>query len=301
MYKALILGAGQIAGGYDNPEDDCIISHAHAYLQNSNTELLGFYDVNYEQAEKMAQKWGVKAIKDLSEIKDADIISICTPDFCHLNSVKDALKLNPKLIILEKPISNTQKDMDKIYKISKKIPIMVNYTRNFVKEFQELAQEIQKGNFGEFLCGNGYYGKGYIHIGSHMRNLLTLLLGEITKINKEKKGYQDYTKDDLSVNAVLYFGDKNFKMTAVPCTDYNIFEIDLMFSKSRIRISELGNKIEIFDVKEKTDQLGYMILNPQRSYYTEMKYAMKNAVENAINFIEGKEELFCKLQKKVKL
>jgi len=293
MYKALILGSGQIAGGYDSPQDDGIITHAHAYLQNPETELLGFYDINFEQAEKMAQKWGVSAIKELSEIKEADIISVCTPDFCHLNSVKDALKLNPKLIILEKPISNTQKDADKIYKISKKTPIMVNYTRNFVHEFQDLASDIKQGKFGNFITGNGYYGKGYIHIGSHMRSLLELLLGKISKVKKDKKGFQDYTKDDLSVNAVLYFGDKTFKMTAVPCTDYNIFELDLMFSKARIRISELGNKIEIFNLKEKENQSGYMILNPEKTYNTEMKFAMKNAVQNAINYLNGKEELYC--------
>ena len=58
MYKALIIGAGQIAGGYDNPNDKSILTHAHAYSNNSNVELLGFYDVNYEAAEKMAEKWG---------------------------------------------------------------------------------------------------------------------------------------------------------------------------------------------------------------------------------------------------
>lgn len=293
MYKALILGAGQIAGGYDHPEDDGIITHAHAYLQNPETELLGFYDINFDQAEKMAQKWSVSAIKDLAEIKEADIISICTPDFCHLNSVNDALKLNPKLIILEKPLSNTQKDADKIYKISKQIPIMVNYTRNFVGEFQDLATDIKQDKFGSFITGNGYYGKGYIHIGSHMRSLLELLLGKISKIEKDKKGFQDFTKDDLSINAVLYFGDKTFKMTAIPCTDYNIFELDLMFSKARIRISELGNKIEIFNLKEKEDLPNYMVLSPEKTYSTEMKYAIKNAIQNAVNYLEGKEDLFC--------
>ena len=296
MKKALILGAGQIAGGYDNPNDDGIITHAHAYLENPETELLGFYDVNYGQALKMAQKWGVKAIKDLKDVSEVDIVSVCTPDFCHLQSVKEAIGLKPKLIILEKPISNSQKDADKIYKISKKVPIMVNYTRNFVKEFQDLSFDIKQGKFGDFVTGNGYYGKGYIHIGSHMRSLLELLLGKITKIKKEKKGFQDYTKDDLSVNATLFFGDKEFKMTALPCTDYNIFELDLFFKKARIRISDLGNKIEIFGLKEKENQKDYIILNLDKTYNTEMKYAMKNAVQNAVNYLEGKENLLCNMQ-----
>lgn len=34
MYNALIVGAGQIAGGFDDINDDYILTHAHAYVKN---------------------------------------------------------------------------------------------------------------------------------------------------------------------------------------------------------------------------------------------------------------------------
>src|SRR5574344_2987894 len=103
MYNALIIGAGQIAGGYDTPDSSAVLSHAHSYSLNPEINLLGFYDVTIEQAQKMAKKWNVKAFEKPIQ---TDIISICTPDFCHLQSIKEALKLNPKIIFLEKPLSN---------------------------------------------------------------------------------------------------------------------------------------------------------------------------------------------------
>lgn len=290
IYKTLIIGAGQIAGGYDNPADEMILSHAHAFINNPNTKLLGFYDINFEQAQTMAQKWSVDAFHSLKEIDSVDIISICTPDFCHLQSVKAALNLNPQIIILEKPVSNNQKDATEIFALSKKTPMMVNFTRRYVKEFQDLANQIKSGYFGEFKTGTGYYGKGYIHIGSHMRNLLELLLGKIIDVQRIDNGFCDYTKDDLTLNVILKF-PQSFYMQAMPCYDYNIFEIDLMFEKGRIRISELGNKIEIFKPQESKIQKDYIILELEKTYSTEMKFAMKNAVKNVVNYLNGVEEL----------
>ena len=293
MYKALIIGAGQIAGGYDSPESEKILTHAHAIKLNNKIDLLGFYDINYDKAKLTADKWKTNVFKSVDEVKKADIVSICTPDFCHLHSIKQALNLNPKIIILEKPVSNSIKDTNEIYEISKKIPILVNYTRNFVIEFRLLADEIKQGKYGEFITGTGYYGKGYIHIGSHMRKLLELLLGPISIVSVDKQGYKDYTEDDLTRNAVLNLNGKTFNMIGLPCYNYNIFEIDLLFSKSRIRITNLGNDVEIYNIKEKEDQKGYLIIHPHKTYKTGMDVAMQNMFNNAVNHLEKNEPLLC--------
>ena len=84
MYSALIIGAGQIASGFDEPDSNAVLTHAHAYINNPDTELLGFYDINYSMAQKAAEKWRTKAFK---EIPQADIISICVPDEYHTETV----------------------------------------------------------------------------------------------------------------------------------------------------------------------------------------------------------------------
>jgi len=76
-YRALIIGAGQIASDYDNPTDKNILTHAHAYIAHSDTELAGFFDINQKKAEEAAKKWSSIAVTDLEVFikkKEPDIM-----------------------------------------------------------------------------------------------------------------------------------------------------------------------------------------------------------------------------------
>ena len=48
MYKAVIIGAGNIAAGFDSPKSEKVLTHAHAITLHPDFELLGFInsDVN---------------------------------------------------------------------------------------------------------------------------------------------------------------------------------------------------------------------------------------------------------------
>lgn len=291
MYKALIIGAGQIAGGYDNPSDKAILSHAHAYIDNPETELLGFYDLNYKAAEKMAKKWRTKAFENPVS---ADIISICVPDEFHAETVLKAEKLNPKLIFLEKPVCRNLNDIDVLNKV--KTPILVNYSRSFSKSFQGLVKRIKSNEFGKYQSGFGYYGKGYTHNGSHMINLLNLLIGKINYI--EFKGeIKDFYEDDSSKLVILNFENGGrFIMNPVDCRNYTVFELDLVFEKARIKILNNGYKIEIYKAIGSKKFKGYKMLELSEKIDTDMDYVMVNAIQNIIDFLNGKTELNCTLQ-----
>lgn len=291
MYNALIIGAGQIAGGYDSPQSDNILTHAHSYLKHSGFNLLGFYDVDFSCAVEMSKKWNCKAFKTLAEVKNIDVISICTPDEVHFSAIKEALKLSPKLIFLEKPLSNNLDEAKEILGISKNIPILVNYSRQFVKEFQELAVKIQDGEFGKYESGTGYYGKGFVHNGSHMINLLNLLVEKISKIDIIDE-FADFYEHDPTKNAILTFGsNKKFFMQGVGSKNYTIFELDLVFTKSRIRILQSGEKIEIYEVKNNKKYVGYKNLVLKETINTEINSSMLNAIENIYQHLKNNEPL----------
>ena len=295
MYKALIVGAGAIASGYDEPDSKEIRTHAHAYIKNPNIELLGFYDVDYKKAEIAAVKWGVKAFKKL---QNADIISICVPDEYHTKMVLEAEKLNPKVIFLEKPICRDKKDIEILKEV--KTPILVNYTRSFCKEFQNLSKRIKKGEFGEFQSGFGYYGKGFIHNGSHMVNLLNLLFGDTQKCETISE-INDFYDDDYSKTVVLTFeNNAKFTMNAVDCRDYSVFELDLIFKKARIKILNIGNIIEIYLPEKSKKYKGYTMLKLSETIKTDMDFALKNAVSNIVDYLDNKADLICTLNDGIK-
>ena len=68
---------------------------------------------------------------------------ICTPDDSHLEGVREAVALSPKLIILEKPIARKPEDVDEIRKIVGNIPVQVNFSRRFAPGFRNLAVSIK--------------------------------------------------------------------------------------------------------------------------------------------------------------
>lgn len=46
MNRVVIIGAGNIAAGFDTPESKKILTHAHAVVVNPDFQLLGFYDID---------------------------------------------------------------------------------------------------------------------------------------------------------------------------------------------------------------------------------------------------------------
>jgi predicted dehydrogenase len=266
-FTVSILGAGQIAAGYDNPASKAILTHAHAIAQNKNFKLLGFCDTNFKQAELAAEKWKTKA---LNHLIPSDVIVICTPDEWHLDSIKQALSLKPRLIILEKPIARTLKDAKKIIALTKNIPVQVNFSRRFIPEFQTLAKDIS--NYGNFLTGSGYYGKGFIHNGSHMLDLLSFL-GIKSNTIKTLNKFSDFYRDDPTRTVKI----GNFYMQGIDCNTCSIFELDLFFERKRVRITESGAKIN--------------------DKNTQINFALKYLYKNIYDFLVKKEPLIAPINK----
>lgn len=95
----------------------------------------------------------------------------------------------------------------------------------------------------------GYYGKGALHNGSHMIDILRFLLGEIgnpcafgREIFDFEKEEFDFEKEDSSKNLSLEIRNGNFYMMAIDSRAVTIFELELFFEKARVRILGGGEK-----------------------------------------------------------
>ena len=177
-----------------------------------------------------------------------------------------------------------------------KIPVMVNYSRRFVSEFEKIKCDIQNNKYGEFISGSGYYGKGVLHNGSHMIDFLRYAIGEIKDTNFINSNF-DFYRDDPSISAILTFkNNKKFIMQSIPCSNYTIFEIDLLFEKKRVRIIDSGFKIEIYDVLDSEIFKTYKNLVKILEKETDLGKSLENAVMNIYNYLENKEKLICSLE-----
>jgi predicted dehydrogenase len=291
-FSVVIFGAGNIASGYDKPGSGATLTHAHAIRENDQFVLTGFYDIDFQKAEEAARKWGVRA---LNNPEKADIIVICTPDNFHLESVYQAVALTPQLIILEKPIAKNINDAKEILQIAETVPIQVNFTRRFSRDFQDLLVHINE--FGSFIAGSGLYGKGFIHNGSHMLDILCFLLGEIDNVIILNNFSDFYPDDPVKTARIILRNGGEFYMQGIDCSKYSIFELDLFFEKARIRILDGGYIIQIYMAKESCHYSSEINLKFDSEIRTDMDYAMDNLYKNVYSFLSDRSELLAPVQK----
>lgn len=296
MFNLLIIGAGNIAALFDTPQSNKILTHAHAFSINDDFILKGFYDSDYKKAVTASEIWNCKAFKKLDDaMKDIDVVCCCVPDEYHFSILKKISDYPVKLVVAEKPLAKTIKEAEYIQKLykEKNISIEVNYSRRFIKEFQALKRKIK--DYGKFIKGTGYYGKGIMHNGSHMIDLLTYFLGDVSKFEKSDRIIRDFTENDPSCDVSLYISSGIFNMMAIDCRIVTVFELDLFFEKARIRILDGGNLIEIYKIRESKEYKGYYNYVLSEKLPVDYSGAMQGLVSNIKGFLDGDDELLCTL------
>lgn len=295
-YKAVIIGAGKIATQFDSPKSKLVVTHAHAFKSHSRVELAGFFDTNKFKAKVAGKKWDCVAFGSLEEMfkkVSPDIVSICTPDKDHFSVLMKISKYKPRLVICEKPIVISSKEGEIISK--KHYKILVNYSRRFDETMQKLKREINLKKYGKILCASGIYNKGLKHSGSHIIDLCRFLFGEVKEVKPLYK-LRDYTTADKSVSGFLRFEKcPQFYFMIGDARKYEILELDIIFEKARIRLYEIntGVKISLQKVKKNKEYKGYKKLGEPKISETTMKQAMFNLIDNAVNYLDGKEPLMC--------
>lgn len=300
QYNVLIVGAGNIGAFFDTPHSENVLTHAHAFSKVEGFNLLGFVDISDDIGEKASNLWGVNYYSTLEEAfnNKIDVLSICVPDEYHYDILKKISNFPIKLVFVEKPLAKNMIEANEIIKIfkEKNIRCLVNYSRRFVTEFNILKDNISKGKYGKIISGNGYYGKGTLHNGSHLIDILRYLIGEIKNFQVINHKF-DFYDDDPSVSAIFNFEKGgNFVMQNIPCNNYTIFELELLFEHRRIRIIDSGFKIEEYSVIDSKVFNGYRNLSEENEYETQLSTAMLNAVINMYNNLEYDEELKCTLE-----
>ena len=300
-YNVLIIGAGNIGSFFDTPSSSNVLSHAHAFSTHSGFSLVGFVDKDLNKAKRAATLWGGDAFADVSsafrKIDRIDVVCNATPDEMHYKILKEVLHYPVKLIFTEKPITKTLSEARDIQKLMyrKKADVAVDYTRRFVPEFIKLSQEIRNGLYGDYVAGSGYYGKGIIHNGSHMIDLLQNFFGSVGKFVAIKKEY-DFSPQDPSVTGILDIGKKKFFLQHINKELFTIFDIDLIFTKAHIRIANSGFLIEIRKVEKSKTFRGYKSLGNTVSIKTSLSYALSFAVDNIYRHLQYGDDLKCSLR-----
>lgn len=140
MLKVGVLGAGHLGK-----------IHLRLLNQSQKYDLVGFYDPNSENADKVAAEFGYQKFNTIEELIQAvDVVDIVTPTLSHYDCAKDAIQAG-KHIFIEKPISNTVEEADELITLSKKHNVkgQVGHVERFNPAFIATKDKIENPMFIE--------------------------------------------------------------------------------------------------------------------------------------------------------
>lgn len=293
--RALIVGCGNIAGRFDTAKEDSVespLTHAGAYSRDGRFEIAGCVEPDDDRRQAFMKDWGIAlGFRSIDEVRESamkfDVISICTPTQCHAHDLQVSLLLKPKLIFCEKPVTNSAMQTERLVRefLESKIPLAVNYTRRWDQSVSELRDGIQQGRWGRLRSVVGYYNKGLLNNGSHMLDLLHLLLGPLS-IVKIGKPVDDYSPQDLSIPVWLEAIDGLPVMLACGhAADFALFELQLVFANAIISMEEGGLFWRERSAAASSTFAGYRVLDEGVRRAGEYSRAMLGSINNIFGAI----------------
>ena len=247
--RVLIVGCGNIAGGFDQgrPPGDLPYTHAGAYVRDERFNMTVCVEPDDNRRIKFMAAWGVPVgFRSIDEILDSDyqvdVISICSPTISHAHDLEVALRLNPKLIFCEKPVTTSLVETERLVAECRKANILlaINHTRRWDPDISELQADMQAGRWGQLRSVIGLYNKGILNNGSHMLDLLHLLVGPL-EIVKVGKPIQDFFPNDPTIPVWLE-GHQGVPvhLACAHAEDYAVFELQFIFSHGVLAMEEGG-------------------------------------------------------------
>lgn len=293
MHRVLIIGCGAIAGGYDaqRPADAPPLTHAGAFALDARFELAMCIDPDEATRSAFAERWGIaRNATSLDELEarvgDFDVVSICSPTRFHAEHLAAALALEPRLVFCEKPVSDNLADAERLVAAceSAGVALAVNYTRRWAPDLVRFAQELSAGEWGKVLSATGHYGKGVVHNGGHMVDLLHMLLGPLRSVAAGAPVF-DYWAHDPSVPALLATeSGATVHLAAIDCRALTRFELELTTEHGTFAMRDGGLRIERRRAGASRSFTGYRTLaEPEQTpglYEEAMGLAVANIAEH---------------------
>ncbi|WP_299536453.1 Gfo/Idh/MocA family oxidoreductase [Ulvibacterium sp.] len=140
MLKVGVLGAGHLGK-----------IHLRLLNESPKYELIGFYDPDVINGEKVAAEFGYSYFENINALMDAvDMVDIVTPTLSHYECAKKAMEKG-KHVFIEKPITNTLEEAQELMALEEKFNVkgQVGHVERFNPAFSAVKDKIKNPMFIE--------------------------------------------------------------------------------------------------------------------------------------------------------
>jgi len=286
--RVLLIGCGNIAGRFDmaRPAEAWPVTQAGAFLRHGGFNLAACVDPDEQARHAFAQHWNVpRHAASLESLKampgDFDVIGLCSPTASHHAHIEAALRLKPRVIFCEKPLTQSL-EASALWEracAEQEVCLVVNYTRQWDPSVARLVEEVRSGQWGRVRSAVGYYNKGVLNNGGHLIDLLLRLLGPL-KVLAATTPVHDHWEQDPTVSGLLLAeeGAVPVCLAAAHAKDYALFELELVCEQGVVRMRNGGMQWEVHRAEADPHFSGYRSLGNAQVSVGDYLQAMTLAV-----------------------
>ncbi|MFL3024451.1 MAG: Gfo/Idh/MocA family protein [Candidatus Neomarinimicrobiota bacterium] len=277
--------------------------HTKHYTKIKSAELVGVYDINEAQAKKIAKQFKTKAFSTLDEMLSlVDGVSIVTPTKEHAKIAEKCISQG-KHVFIEKPITKTTKEADKIIALAKKTKVIlqVGHIERFNPALTPLKDLILKPKYIEVQRLAPYMMRGtdipvVLDLMIHDIDLvLSFINSPVKKI--DASGLSIMTNSVDIANARIHFENGSVaNITSSRVAKDKVRKIKIFQRNLYITIDFLIGLTEIYRVMDKEKRGTSAIISapieskgrPRHIVYEKPKIKKQDALQmELINFIEA--------------
>jgi len=259
-----LLGAGRIGSLLETDKlREKPASHAGAIFHNPDCYLLACADPDPQRQALFSRQWNFPASRifsqaeELFKVHKPGVVHIACDTDAHLEVLKQCLDQKIPVIVLEKPLGKNLEESEACLPLvqaaekNRSSRIIVNHERRFARDYKAAKAHIQNKSFGELLSVQArlYMGKTrklsqvLWHDATHLVDILRFLAGpwsvqQVEASNTDAQGNLWVLGRSEQTNALGFPIDLNLEIASG--REYLCFEIELNFSKGRLR---LGNGV----------------------------------------------------------
>jgi len=306
-YSVTIVGLGNIGMLYDyHNSGNVFLSHVKSLIYHDGFYISNVIDKDRSKLELAKSKYGDKiesfhtSINTINHLTDVVVLS----SFPNVNQslfqkLKDNTKI--KLFVLEKPFWKNKWDINDYLKYSNKC--YINYYRKTIPAIQNIKKLISNGRYGNVIGLHIWYSKGLLNNGSHIIDLVNYLFPEGYDPSSIQvfDEVQDYTETDSSIAFLIKYKSHGKKFPVIfQVADerhFSLIELDLIFEKKRLRVTDFGNKIDIYSVKPDPNFKDYLNLVRTDSINTNLNnygmYTYDSIYEIVNDEVKNYSNLYC--------
>lgn len=300
MIKVILFGLGNI-GSIQTDIKKISRTHLSEIIKNK-FKILALVEKNQKKINVCRKNYNLpskiffKSINQLQSVKNiCDICIIATNPKNRYRLIKIIKeKINPRMIILEKPMDENMREANKIYKYLKKnkIKSLIHYNREWDKKTNEFLDKIDV-NKTRFI--NIVYSKGLINNASHYLYVLRNKFGKFNlrtlkvfdkNINKGFKNFSFYFK--IGTIPIVFNGIK-----------YHKYKVDLL--EMEIHTNEIQYSLRSAGVQKIIMKSKSSVYYPNYKMYNHKSERKKISILNSFDPLYENASKILKNEKKFSL